>query len=75
MDNLIDNKQIEEMFYRIATDEDIAKYQAVGEQGYKGAATSHASGVVYRAFMKMLNRLEMELGEPVDRKVIDDIAN
>jgi len=30
---------------------------------------------VYRAFMKMLNRLEMELGEPVDRKVIDDIAN
>ena len=51
---LIPNAQIEGMFFRIATDEQVATYIRLAEAGRINLATAYASQRVHKKFMQMI---------------------
>lgn len=50
---VIPNKQIEEMFFKIATGAQVAKYVHLPNTGL---ATAYASDIVYRKFMEAVSK-------------------
>lgn len=57
-ENTIWNKSVQEMFERIATDDQAAKFYEMIAKGYMGAATGYSSTIVKRKFMEMVEREE-----------------
>lgn len=55
---LIPNKQIELMFFRIATDEEVQKYVDLAEGGLRHTASAYASNKVYHTFMDLVDLAE-----------------
>jgi len=53
-DSLIPNTQIESMFMRICSDEEMAQYLKLVEQGHISLATAYASNSVYKLFYKLV---------------------
>lgn len=54
---LIPNKQIEEMFFRIATDDQIETYIAMATAGKTALASAYASRFASKKFYEMLEKL------------------
>lgn len=55
---LIPNAQIEEMFFRIATDEQVGTYIRLAENGRINLATAYASQRVHKWFFKAIDLVE-----------------
>lgn len=58
-ESLIPNKQIEEMFLRVANEEEIETYLNLCRRKFKALATSYASRKVNESFFIMVEDLEM----------------
>ena len=73
---LIPNRQIELMFFRIASDAEVGKYIELAEQGLRHTATAYASNKVYRLFMELVDLAEAigalptEEAEPLPAPII-----
>ncbi len=55
---LIPNKQIELMFFRIASDAEVQKYVELAEGGLRHTASAYASNKVYHLFMDLVDLAE-----------------
>ncbi len=55
---LIPNKQIELMFFRVATDEEVQKYVEMAEHGLRHTASAYASNKVFHLFMDLVDLAE-----------------
>ena len=73
---LIPNRQIELMFFRIASDAEVGKYIELAEQGLRHTATAYASNKVYRLFIELVDLAEAigalptEADEPLPAPII-----
>lgn len=73
---LIPNRQIELMFFRVASDAEVSKYIQLAEQGLRHTASAYASNKVYRLFMELVDLAEAigalptEEAEPLPAPII-----
>lgn len=63
---LIPNTQIEAMFLRICTDEQMQKYTDLIDKGHISLATAYASNLVYKTFYYLVDQWE-KLGGDIDQ--------
>ena len=54
----IPNQKLEEMFLRVANDEQVEKYFAMVDAGKNAPATTMATRLVYRVFMQLVEEKE-----------------
>lgn len=57
-ESLIPNTQIESMFLRICTDDQIKQYTKLIDDGHVSLATAYASNTVYKTFYLMIDYME-----------------
>jgi len=62
-ESLIPNTQIESMFMRICTDDQMTKYTGLVEKGHISLATAYASNMVYKLFYKLVEKFEIDGGD------------
>ena len=55
---LIPNAQLEEMFLRVCTDDQMRQYTQLVDSGYISLATAYASRLVHRLFFEMIEERE-----------------
>lgn len=58
----IPNSQIESMFMRVCTDEQMTKYMELIDKGHMPLATAYASNVVYKIFYYLVEDLDRRGG-------------
>lgn len=57
-DSLIPNSQIEEMFLRVANDEEVRRYMNLINSNFIALATSYASSKITRVFFQLVDDYE-----------------